>query len=468
MLPNSFLWGGAIAANQAEGAWNADGKGISSADCMSAGSRKQPRVYTDGVLPNIYYPSHGGIDFYHRYKEDIALFAEMGFRCLRTSIAWTRIYPNGEESKPNEKGLAFYDALFDECKKYQIVPIVTISHYETPYALVKRFNAWESREMIECYLRFCKTIFQRYHSKVKYWITFNEINCLSIRPHTAGGLRIHDEKKRLSVIYKAAHHQLVASAMAVDLAHSLMPQSKVGMMMLFPCYYAASCHPQEQLLCRQMMDQHYYYADVQVRGYYSNKALQFQQQNQIDIGMQSQDAEVLRKGTVDFIAFSYYNSNVASLHAEHQREGNLIRSAKNPYLQESAWGWSVDPIGLRIALNDLYDRYQKPLFIVENGLGAEDVLQEDGTVEDPYRIDYLRAHIQQMKAAVEEDGVDLIGYTPWGCIDLVSMGTGEMRKRYGFIYVDRHDDGSGSYRRYRKQSFYWYQKVITSNGEDLD
>lgn len=393
------------------------------------------------------------------------MLAKMGLKCFRTSIAWTRIYPKGDEERPNEKGLQFYDALFSECRKYGMEPVVTISHYETPYHLVKKINSWQSREMIDHYLRYCKTLFERYHSLVHYWIPFNEMNCLSIRPHTAAGLRIPKGADRDTIILQAAHHQLLATAEAIHIAHQIDPDMKVGTMILYPCYYGRTCDPQDQLLAMKYMEPHYFYSDTSVFGHYTPKAML--RLSRAGITICEEDRDTLRKGTADFVAFSYYNSNVASSTKEHPSQGNLIHSVHNPYLKESEWGWSIDPVGLRISLNQLYDRYQKPLFIAENGLGAQDVKTEDGTIKDDYRIDYLRQHIQAMKDAVEQDGVDLLGYAPWSAIDLISMGTGEIKKRYGFLYVDCDEAGKGSLQRFPKKSFYWYQKVISSNGEDL-
>ena len=464
MLDKNFLWGGAIAANQAEGAYDVDGKGISTADCMTAGAVDKRREYTDGIEEGKYYPSHDAIDFYHRYAEDIALFGEMGFKAFRTSIAWSRIFPQGDEEMPNEKGLAFYDRLFDECHKYGIEPVVTLSHYETPYALVTKYGSWKSRKLIDCFLRFAKVCFERYKGKVKYWMTFNEINILLKMPAMSCGIRETDLQSKLQV----AHHQMVASALAVKAGHAIDPDNQIGMMMLYHPTYPQSCDPADTLAVMKEMDLHYYFSDVQVRGYYSNKARRCWAANGLDIAMAPGDEEILREGRVDYIAFSYYMSNVASASGVGETVGgNFSMGLRNPYLKASDWGWQIDPVGLRLSLNQLYDRYQVPLFIVENGLGAADTVEADGSIHDAYRIDYLREHIQALKAAVEEDGVELMGYLPWGCIDLVSCGTGEMKKRYGFIYVDRDNAGGGSLARSRKDSFYWYKKVIASNGEDL-
>jgi 6-phospho-beta-glucosidase len=468
-MPKNFLWGGAVAANQCEGAYNIDGKGISTADVLTAGSFDKPRIYTDGIKPDLYYPSHTSIDFYHRYREDIALFAEMGFKCFRTSINWTRIFPEGDEENPNERGLRFYEDLFGECLKYGIEPVVTISHYETPYALVKKYGSWRSRRMVDFFVRYCETIFTRYKDMVKYWLTFNEINIITINPVMAAGIRIEEGENFDRVVYQAAHHQLVASARAVALGRKINPEFRLGMMMLYPPFYAETCKPEDQLAAMRAMDSHYLFSDVQVRGAYSRKAICMQAEKNALPDQEAGDAEILKNGTVDFIGFSYYNSNVAATREGAKfTGGNMLNTIKNPYLKESEWGWAIDPTGLRIAMNNLYDRYGIPVFIVENGLGAQDHGEDDGSIHDPYRIDYLRRHIMAMRDAVLKDGVECLGYTVWGCIDLVSASTGEMKKRYGLIYVDKNDDGSGSLRRGKKDSFYWYRRCIGTNGEELN
>jgi len=464
-----FLWGGAVAANQCEGAYNADGKGLSTADIMTAGSRTSSRDITDGIIEGKNYPSHEAIDFYHRYKEDIKMFGEMGFKCFRLSINWTRIFPNGDDEAPNEAGLKFYDDVFDECHKYGIEPVVTISHYETPYNLVKNYGSWRNRRCIDFYVKYCETIFRRYKNKVKYWMTFNEINCISLMPFIPAGIMLQKDENQPQVCYQAAHHQFVASAKAVKLGHEINPDFKIGMMMLYPLAYGETCNPLDNLAAMKIMDTHYLFSDVQVKGYYTSKAKKFLEGKNVVLEMEEGDEEILKEGSVDYIGFSYYMSIVASGDqiGKEMSIGNMLNGIKNPYLKASDWGWQVDPIGLRLSLNNLYDRYQKPVFVVENGLGAYDKVEEDGSIHDDYRIDYLRQHIEQMKLAVNEDGVDLIGYTPWGCIDLVSASTGEMEKRYGFIYVDKDNQGKGTLNRIKKDSFYWYKKVIETNGEVL-
>ena len=465
-LKQSFLWGGATAANQCEGAYNEGGKGLSTADVVLAGKRGMPRERTDGVVEGLYYPSHTAIDFYHHYKEDIALFAEMKFKCYRMSIAWSRIFPNGDDETPNEEGLCFYDKVFDELLKYNITPVVTISHYEIPYNLVKKYRSWENRKMIDFYCRFCEVLFKRYKGKVKYWMTFNEINVNMLHPEHALGIAIRSDENKYQVIYQASHHEFVASAKAVQMGHEIDPDNKIGMMMLYPTFYAETCNPQDQWIRLEEMNKHYGFSDVMVRGFYSKNMQYYLANHNVVIQMEPEDEEILKAGTVDYIGFSYYNSNVATSRKDIELiDGNMINSVKNKYLQESRWGWSIDPMGLRIALNELYARYQIPLFVAENGFGALDIPSEE--IQDDYRIEYLKAHIKALEDAILVDGVDCIGYTVWGCIDLVSVGTGEMSKRYGMIYVDRDDKGTGSLKRSRKKSFYWYKHVIETNGKEL-
>lgn len=468
-LPQGFLWGGAVAANQCEGAWNVGGKGVSTADVATGGAVDKAREYTEGIVEGKYYPSHEAIDFYNRYKEDVALLAEMGFKCFRTSIAWTRIFPVGDETAPNEEGLKFYDNLFDECLKYGIEPIVTISHYEMPYGLVEKYGSWRNRKLVEFYINYCRAIFTRYKDKVKYWMTFNEINVITLHPFIPAGLKFKEDENKEQVIYQSAHHQFLASAKAVQLGHEINPDFKIGCMILYPLTYAETCNPNDVITAAEDMNKHYFFTDVQVRGYYPNNMKCYFERNNINIIMENDDEEILRQGRVDYIGFSYYMTLVATSDKEKNSSvgGNMLVGVKNPYLMASDWGWQVDPVGLRISLNNLYDRYQIPLFVVENGFGAIDKVEEDGSINDDYRIEYLRQHIQEMKKAVVIDGVNLIGYTPWGCIDLISAGTGEMKKRYGFIYVDKNNEGKGTLERSRKKSFYWYKKVIETNGESL-
>lgn len=471
-----FLWGGAVAANQYEGAWDVDGKGASVSDMCTNGTHTTPKRITAVIEPDTLYPSHEAIDFYHHYKEDIALFAQMGFKTFRLSIAWTRIFPTGMETEPNEAGLQFYDNVFDECKKYGIEPLVTISHYEMPYALVEKYNGWEGRECVDLFVRYCEVIFQRYAGKVKYWLTFNEINSgtmpmgnvLSlgtVRGYTGSIIDVPDDPK---IRFQALHHQFVASAKAVKLAHEQYPDYQMGNMICFITKYPYTCNPDDIILTQKEMQMtNWFCSDVQVRGYYPSYAERYFEENGIVIQKEPGDDALLKEGTVDYYTFSYYMSTCTGIAPEGSAiSGNLVGGLKNPYLKASDWGWQIDPKGLRYTLNEIYGRYQIPLMVVENGLGAYDKVEEDGSVNDDYRIDYLREHIEQMREAAA-DGVDLMGYTPWGCIDLVSASTGEMAKRYGFIYVEKYDDGTGTLARRRKKSFDWYRQVIASNGQQL-
>jgi len=475
-FPDGFLWGGATAANQFEGGWDADGRGPSIDDHITGGSFEHPREITLDIDPNTLYPNHDGIDFYHHFEEDIALFAQMGFKVFRMSISWSRIFPNGDDAEPNEAGLAFYDRVFDCLHAHGIEPMVTLSHYEMPYSLVERLNGWESRQMVDIFERYCATVFERYQDKVRLWITFNEINngltdmgsALEtglVRGYAGPMTGIQTTAQQR---FQAMHHQLVASAKVVLLAHERYPHFHFGDMNLFILSYAATCDPADALKCQKEMDfTNWYCSDVQVRGAYPAFAKRLWEEQGVELVMEDGDEELLRAGTVDFYTLSYYMSNVVGTHDVKMTAGNMTFGGENPYLKKSEWGWQVDPTGLHIALNQIYERYQVPIMVVENGLGARDVVEEDGSIHDQYRIDYLRQHVEAMREAVA-DGVDLRGYTWWGPIDLVSAGTGEMRKRYGFIHVDKYDDGSGTYERRRKDSFFYYQKVIASNGEDLD
>lgn len=473
-FPKDFLWGGATAANQYEGAYNVDGKGLSVQDVTPRGGVPANPGDANPVITEVPTPDNlklEGIDFYHRYKEDIALFAEMGFKVFRTSIAWSRIFPNGDGLEPNEAGLQFYDDLFDELAKYGIEPLVTLSHYETPLHLARKYNGWVNRDLIGFYERYVRTVFNRYKDKVKYWLTFNEINSVLHAPFMSGGIATPAEDLSKQDLYQAVHHELVASALATKVGHEINPDFQIGCMVLAMPAYAMTPKPEDVLVAHQFENQNYLFSDIHARGKYPSYIKRFFHENGIEIQFSEGDAELLAENTVDFISFSYYMSVVQAHDSENYSsgKGNVLGGLQNPYLASSEWGWQVDPIGLRLVLNAFYDRYQLPLFIVENGLGAKDVLVDGPngpTVEDDYRIDYLKQHLQQVGEALE-DGVELLGYTTWGCIDLVSASTAEMSKRYGFIYVDRNDDGTGSLARYKKKSFDWYKEVIASNGDSL-
>ncbi|MDU1428963.1 MAG: 6-phospho-beta-glucosidase [Enterococcus faecalis] len=475
-FPKGFLWGGATAANQLEGAYLADGKGLSVADAMPGGKQRFAILGDEAFDWTIdetkyRYPNHTGIDHYDRFKEDIALFAKMGFKCYRFSIAWSRIFPQGDETQPNEAGLKFYDAVIDECLSYNIEPVITISHYEMPLHLAKEYGGWKNRQLVDFYERFAETVLTRYHQKVNYWMTFNEINSAFHFPALSQGLVKSNGANDYQNIFQAWHNQFVASSKAVKIGHELNPELKIGCMIIYATTYGIDSNPVNQVATMiENQEFNYYCTDVQVRGEYPAYAERMYQKYAVkDLVIEEGDLELLKEYPVDYIGFSYYMSTVSTAYPEEVKYvgGNQMPAVKNPYLQESEWGWAVDPLGLRISLCQLSDRYNMPLFVVENGFGAVDTLQEDGSIVDDYRIDYFKQHIEAMRTAVEEDGVNLIGYTPWGCIDLVSAGTGEMKKRYGFIYVDMDDQGQGTLKRTKKKSFNWYKQVIASNGENL-
>lgn len=486
----NFLWGGATAANQCEGAWNVDGRGPAMTDVTTGGSVKAHRMVTyidkDGnpgamakmkggklpegakyaVIDGYYYPNHDGIDFYHRYKEDIALFAEMGFKTFRMSISWSRLYPNGDETEPNQKGIEFYRNVFTELRKHNIEPLVTIWHFDTPLYLEEHYGGWTNRKLVEFFGRFARTCFTEFKGLVKYWLTFNEINNTVMFLELFGNKATDEDYQKA---YQTLHYQFVASAHAVKIGHEIDPENKIGCMICGITYYPGSPDPNDILKNRDMWEKGIYYCgDVQCKGKYPTFAQRLWNEHNVKLDITEQDLIDLKEGKVDMYTFSYYMSTMLTTHEVKEKvSGNFSAGAKNPYLTYSDWGWALDPKGLRYYLEMIYDRYELPLMVVENGLGAYDTVEEDGSIHDPYRIDYFREHIKEMGIAVEH-GVDLIGFTPWGCIDLVSAGTGEMRKRYGFIYVDKDDEGKGTFNRSRKDSFYWYKKVIASNGTDLD
>lgn len=465
----NFLWGGALSAAQCEGAYLEDGKLPSTFDTMISGDYQErfasfgKEIKTD----KNFYPSHVAIDFYHNYKEDIALFKEMGFKALRVSIAWTRIYPRGDETKPNEKGLEFYDNLFDELRKNNIEPVVTINHYDTPMYLVEKYGGWKNREMIAYFEKYCKTIFERYKNKVKIWLNFNEINSMTFMGILGAGMPVfRSSPDYYQSIYLAAHNMLVAAAKATKLCHEIVPDGKMGMMLAGQLIYALTCNPEDEWQAMVENRRHFFFSDVMMKGKYPVYKERFFKENNIEVEMDKEDLALLEKNTCDFLSFSYYSSMTTQAQGTGSAVGNMVIGYDNPHLKKSEWGWATDPTGLRIYLNQLYERYEKPLFLVENGLGAKDEFDEKGIIKDDYRISYLRDHINAIKEAVE-DGVEVMGYLPWGCIDLVSCSTGEMSKRYGFIYVDRDDQGKGTMKRYKKKSFDWYKEVIASNGESL-
>lgn len=465
-----------MAAHQLEGGYNQGGKGLSIMDVVTAGNVKRKRRITEGIIEGENYPNHEAIDFYHHYRDDIRLFAEMGFKCFRTSIAWTRIFPQGDEEEPNEEGLRFYDDVFDLCLSYGIEPVITLSHFEMPLHLVEKYGGWRSRKMIDFFVKFAVTCFTRYRDKVKYWMTFNEINNQAdigdgepFMFYANSGILCREGEDPEKLMYQASHYELVASAEAVRRGHDINPEFMIGCMIAMCPVYPATCRPEDVLMAEKTMQKRYYYADVHVNGRYPAHIVKYWERKKFALDILPEDLEVLKQGCTDYIGFSYYMS-FCTRYSEENKAYDYRGSrdyVKNGFVQESDWGWQIDPVGLRYALNWFADRYSVPLFIVENGFGAYDQVEEDGSIHDSYRVEYLKKHIEEMKKAVEEDGINLMGYTPWGCIDLVSAGTGEMDKRYGFIYVDKHNDGSGKMSRSKKDSFYWYKDLITENGEHL-
>ncbi|GAA0107782.1 6-phospho-beta-glucosidase [Clostridium tertium] len=465
-FPKNFLWGGAIAANQAEGAYNEDGKGLSVADILAVGADRFKNVELE-INENKYYPSHEAIDFYHTYKEDIRELSELGMKCFRTSIAWSRIFPNGDDKEPNEKGLEFYDNLFDELLKNGMEPVITISHFETPLNLITKYGGWKNRKLIDFYVNYCSVIFNRYKDKVKYWMTFNEINHAHTLPLIAAAIVVKEDENKLQDIYQASHNMLVASAKAVIMGHEINKDFKIGCMLSLSPIYPASCKPEDVFESYELRRRSLFYSDIQMLGEYPSYFKRIAKENNITIEMEDEDIEILKKGVCDYLGFSYYRS---SLHEAGMKilgnTGGLL-GKKNPYLSETKWGWPIDPLGLRYVCNELTDRYHKPLFIVENGLGAIDEVTEDGKIHDEERMEYLKKHVIMMNEAIE-DGADIIGYTWWGPIDIVSAGTGEMKKRYGFVYVDKDNNGNGTLKRIKKDSYNYYKQIIATNGENLE
>lgn len=476
-FPANFLWGGATAANQVEGAWDVDGKGPNLSDAMVAGSNTVGRKITLTINPSkYYYPSHNAVDHYHHYKEDIALMAEMGYKVYRLSISWARIFPNGTEAEPNEAGLEFYDKIFSELKKYDIEPLVTLYHNEMPLNLVTEIEGWSDRKCIDYFVHYATTVLKRYTGSVKYWIPFNEINDLTtgVGNWNHGGIinpgtdTFKDQKDDPNKRYAALHNQFVASAKIVTIGKEINPSFNFGTMICHITVYPLTCHPEDVLLTQQE-DQlrNRFSGDVQIKGVYPYYMNRYFEKNNIEFDIQPEDYDIIKKGVCDFYTFSYYMTNCITANKDaEQVSGNIMGGAKNPYLKATEWNWQIDPVGLRYTLNHIYDQYGLPIMITENGIGARDTF-ENGQIHDSYRIDYYRQHIEQMRLAID-DGVDLIGYTPWTAIDVVSCSTGEMAKRYGFIYVDVNDKGEGSYKRYKKDSFFWYKKVIETNGSNLD
>lgn len=463
-FPDNFLWGGAIAANQAEGAYLEDGKRPDISNGFAHGIK---HGYDAVIDPNQYYPTHEAIDFYHRYREDLALMEEMGFKVFRTSINWSRIFPNGDDEEPNEAGLLFYDELFDEMHRRGMEPLITLSHYETPAHLVEQYGSWRDRRMIDFFLRYCETVFCRYRKKVKYWLTFNEINNMRRMPGAAGGIFFREGENCQQVVFQANHHMFVANSLAVRLCHELCPEAKIGCMLSLSNVYPHTCKPEEVFETMELRRQSLMYGDVMIRGGYPNYMARILEEAGVEIQMEPGDEELLKTYTADFLGFSYYRTTTHEFGQPFSGDTGGDQGTPNPYLETTPWGWQIDPTGLRYTLNELYDRYQIPLFVVENGLGQIDVPDGNGRVHDDYRIDYVKRHVEAIREAIR-DGVEVMGYTYWGPIDIVSAGTGEMNKRYGFVYVDRDNKGCGTMERRKKDSFEWYSRLVRSNGAILE
>lgn len=477
-FPKDFLWGGATACFQYEGGYKEKGRGLSSHDFETAGDIDKERQITlklnngtrgsidyrdsipDGAIPyiydDIYYPSHQATDFYHHWKEDIALFAEMGFKVYRFSISWSRIFPNGDEEKANEDGLKFYEMIIDELLKYNIEPMITICHDEVPFHLCELYDGWTGRETIGCYVNYATTLFNRFKNKVRYWITFNEINNLG--GYAQMGTHRQDSQTR----YQAVHHMFVASAKAISQGKKIMGDIKFGAMFALSEIYPATCNPEDVFATYCKRREALFFVDVMARGSYPNYTKDIFNKKDVKLKVSEEDRNLIKKHTLDFISFSYYRSSIVSAGSKVDHMGG----EPNPYLKKTQWGAGIDPLGIRYCLNEIYDRYQKPLFVIENGMGAVDIL-ENGKIHDYYRIKYVAEHLKQLRDAIVIDKVPCFGYTMWGCTDLISLASGQMKKRYGFIYVDMNDYGQGSLQRYRKDSFYWYKKVIKTNGSDL-
>lgn len=462
-FPKDFLWGGAVAANQLEGAYLEDGKGLCVSDVLEVG--RDRFLNTDlKIHEEKYYPSHEAIDFYHRYKEDIKLFGELGLKCFRTSIAWSRIYPTGVEEEPNEKGLEFYDKVFDELHKYGIEPVVTLSHYETPLHLVEEYGGWDNRKLISLFEKYCKTVYTRYKDKVKYWMTFNEINCVMKLPLLGGGIFIQKEEGAMQRQFQASHNMFVANALAIKAGHEIIPDSQIGCMLSLSTSYPNTCAPEDVFENYQLRRKSLFFSDVMMRGEYPSYIKRIWKENEIEVAMEEGDLDLIKKYTNDYLSFSYYmtSTHKAGSKARFNTGGHV--GTDNPFLKKSSFGWPIDPLGFRYVCNELQDRYGKPMFIAENGLGCIDEIDQNGEIHDVERMEYLKEHVQAMEEAIK-DGCNIFGYTWWGPIDIVSAGTGEMKKRYGFIHVDKDNEGNGTLERRKKDSFVYYKKIIRTNGE---
>jgi len=445
-FPENFLWGVSLAAHQCEGCFEGDGKG--------RGISEKEEFHNPMS------------DFYHRYAEDIEKLSELGIHAFRMSIDWSRIYPD-PWGEPNPIGISYYRDLLTKLKEKGIQPIVTLSHYEMPY-LISKINGFTSKESIDLFMKYVRTCYENFGDLVHYWLTFNELNCEHMPGHNKMNGIISDEN-HLEWDYVALNNKLVCSALAVKLLHEMYPDAEIGNMIGYFPIYPQTSNPKDFLKMMQKTNLlHHICLEVQCNGRYPYFAEAYFRQNNIDIQLTEEEKEILKEGTVDFISMSYYCSNVVTYKYDMpRRSGNQIGGIDNEYLSKNEWGWTIDPEGLRIVLNDCYQRYQKPIIIVENGLGAYDRKEEDNAIHDDYRIEYFHNHLTELAKAVVEDGVDVFGYCLWSAIDIVSVSANTISKRYGLIYVDADDDGNGSFDRFRKDSFYYYQKVVASNGESI-
>lgn len=474
-FPKDFLWGGAFAACQCEGEFDKDGRGLSTSDIHEytkglnrahiekEGGGTFAEIKRKAVDKEGYYPKRYGINFYHTYKEDLALLKEMGFQCFRTSFSWSRIFPKGDESEPNEAGLKFYDDLIDEIIKDGMEPIITMSHYDMPLHLVTEYGGFANRKVIDFFVNYATVLLKRFKGKVKYWIVCNQINLVPTVQF--GSLGIYDDQAENmeELMYQAVHNQFVACAKVKALGKQIDPEAKLGTMLADCTYYPASCKPEDIVLTMKRNRMQYFFTDVQLRGEYPVYALRYFEEQGIHIPMEMGDEEIIKENPMEFLAISYYSSKIV----DAAKNGMSPTDAEqNPNLQPTPWEWRMDPLGFYNCLSQYWDRYQVPLMIGENGFGALDQIEEDGSIHDPYRIDFLRKHIEQLKECIK-DGVDIFAYCAWGPIDIVSSSSAEMSKRYGFVYVDRDDFGKGSQKRIKKDSFDWYKHVIESNGEVL-
>lgn len=446
-FPENFLWGASTSAYQVEGAWNEDGKAPSVQDM-----KEIPAGTTDFKV---------AVDHYHRFEEDVRLFKELGLKAYRFSISWSRVMPDG---KVNPEGLNFYRKLINLLKENDIEPIVTVFHFDLPYTISEK-GGWENRETIQEFADYCHLLFDTFGNDVTYWQTINEQNVMAL-----AGSVIGTSTKSMKEKFQENHHMLVAQALVTKIYHENNYPGKIGPAPNISSVYPASDKPEDQLAAFNMSAlRNWLFLDVAVFGKYNHNAWHVLEKIGACPTITEEDAEILAAGTCDYIAFNYYNTMTVAAYFEKenkidQQSGfgipGFFQSVANDHLPMTEFGWPIDPEGFRFTLNEIYSRYRLPLLVTENGIGAKDVLV-DGKVHDDYRIDYLTQHIQQMQYAIE-DGVEMIGYCPWSAIDLISTHEG-IEKRYGFIYVDRTEDDLKNMDRYKKDSFYWYQKVIKNN-----